>query len=66
MLFDVLGLGRFELLEAFAIPIEYVQSMAHLPEPEIEVSNVPGKLMPVQRGESRALIGNQSSDFGRV
>jgi hypothetical protein len=56
---DMLLLGCLHQLEPFAVTVEHLKAMPHLCRPEIEVGDMTGKLVPVQRNEPTDLIGDQ-------
>ncbi len=56
---DMFGLCLFQLFKSLWIAIDHFQAMAHLVHPEIQVRNLTGQLMSVQRDEPGQLGGQE-------
>src|SRR5439155_7370842 len=59
------GLPRLKPPEPLLVSVDHFEGMVGLGDPEVEVSNVSGKLMPVECGEPPQLVGHKLRDvFG--
>lgn len=52
------GLPSLEEPKPLLVSVDYLKGVAGLGDPEAEISNVSGKLVPVEGDESRQLIGH--------